>query len=121
MATPKPKATINKTIDGFYAAIEEFRKLHPNITPNAILAFLIVATEPGITVGEVQKRLMSASSSTVRALALLSSTHRGGMDGLNLIRYDDDIKDRRVKHLYLKANGERVWSTLKKLLDVKEV
>jgi DNA-binding MarR family transcriptional regulator len=123
MALPKAnKQLVSKQIDDLYLTLDEFRKVHPNMTPNAMMAFLTIATNPGISVREVQKKLIVPSSSAVRAVSLLSSTHRPGQGGggLDLIRYDDDITDRRVKHLYLKEKGERLWSTIKRILNVKE-
>lgn len=115
-----PKATISKPVDDVCLVLDEFRKLHPNITPNAMLAFFAIATTPGITVKEVQKKLIVPSSSAVRAVSLLATTHRGDDSfGLDLVRYDADIRDRRVKHLYLKEKGERVWVTVKRILNVK--
>ena len=102
----------------FIKVIEEFRKLSPSFNANAILAFILVASRPGITVGQVQEYLGLYSSTTVRLLAMMAEYHKKGEEGLGLIYSEEDIVDRRVKHLYLKPRGVKVWRTIADQLDI---
>lgn len=110
--------TISGEIKKLEQCIEEFRKLSPSINANAMLAFLLIASRPGITVGEVKDALGLYSSTTARVVGMLSEHHRGGEPGLDLIEHEEDIKDRRVKHLYLKPKGMRLWNAIKKVLNI---
>lgn len=92
--------------------IEEFRKIHPSINGNAILAFITIATHPNITVGKVQEALGLNSSTTARQVGRLSEWHRGGDRGLNLISSKEDFRDRRTKLLNLKPRGKRLWTAV---------
>ncbi len=114
----QPTKLIHRNLDALVSVIEEFRKLSPSMTANSILAFITIAANPGITVKEVQNTLGLQSSSAVRSIAMLSATHRGGIEGLDLIQYREDNYDRRVKHLYLRPSGERIWNTIKKEMGI---
>lgn len=100
--------------------LDEFRKLSLSINANSILAFLIIATKPGITVSEVQKALGMQAGSTTKAVGMLSEYHRGGKKGLNLILSHEDAYDRRVRHLFLKPRGEDLWNAIVDILTNRD-
>lgn len=121
MAKPpkdEPGRVVSRTINNAMAMIEEFRKVEPSITANAILAFMFICIEPGITGVELQRKMGLNNSTVVRVVASLSSHHRGGKDGHDLIRYKEDYIDRRVKHLHLTPHGEYLWKRVCKALEV---
>ena len=113
-----PKPIVNKTITSTMNMLEEFRKVDSSITANAITAFIHIATNQGITGVELQKKMGLNNSTVVRIVASMSSHHRGGKDGYDLIRYKEDFLDRRVKHLFLTPRGDFLWQHLTKALGV---
>ena len=111
--------TVNRTINNSMSMIDEFRKVEHSMTANAMIAFLTIATDPGVTVSELQRRLGMNNSTIARVVASLSSHHRGGKDGFDLIMYKEDYIDRRVKHLHLTPRGQFLWKSICKALEVK--
>lgn len=116
---PNTDRVVNRTINNAMGMIDEFRKVEPSMTANALLAFLTICIEPGITVSDLQRRLSLNNSTVVRVVASLSSHHRGGKEGFDLIKYKEDYIDRRVKHLHLTAQGQHLWNSVCKALEVK--
>ena len=108
-----------KSLGMVMLTLEEMRKLNTSMTINVALVFLLVASEPGITAKEIERRLNMGSSAAVRVVAALQEYHRQGSEGLNLVRFKTDVMDRRVKHLYLTPQGERVWTTVKRILEIE--
>ncbi len=92
--------------------MEELRQLDPHCGTNMVISFLKVATEPDISVGEVQKFLGMPPTSTARSLARLLPFHKKGLKGLDLIDSRPDVMDRRVKRLHLTPKGERLWRSM---------
>lgn len=118
MKTARPTTT--KSLGQVMLTLEEMRKLNTSMTVNVALVFLLVASEPGITAGEIQRRLSMASSVATRVIGALQEYHRQGSEGLDLVRFKTDVIDRRVKHLYLTPKGERVWNSVKRILEIAE-
>jgi DNA-binding MarR family transcriptional regulator len=113
------RRTTTKSLGQVMLTLEEMRKLNTSMTVNVALVFLLVAAEPGITAMDIQKRLNMGSSAATRVVAALQETHRHGSEGLNLVRFKPDLFDRRVKHLYLTPQGERVWTSVKRILEIE--
>jgi hypothetical protein len=119
-AEPVSAPVISKNLDKTMAVIEELRRVHSSINSNAIVAFLVIASNPGITVQKVQEKLGQDINGTSRSTALLMKWHRAGQPGLDLVYAREDVFDRRVRHLLLNPNGQRVWNSIKRILEIKE-
>ena len=101
--------------DRFIAVLQLLKPLSIHCTVNTAIAFLTVATRPGVTVGDVQRILGLQPTSTSRALSLLYRQARGipGLDLVTSIGSDDDL---RVKHLFLTPKGSALWARITKHL-----
>ena len=88
----------------------------PHCGSNTIIAFIYVAIEPGITIGQVQKHIGLPPTATARAIGILMRRTRGE-EGLNLIESRPDAIDGRVKHLHLTQRGERIWKDMQRHLE----
>lgn len=116
---PQKKQIVSRELGCLMLCVEEIRKVFPSMTANSFQAFLIVATEPGLKVGEIGHRLALGSSATVRVLASLSPHHRGGKEGLGLLDYETDIRDRRVRYVSLSHSGQRVFNSIRRIMEAK--
>lgn len=106
----------NKTSRRFVGFVDEFRKLRQDINASQIVIFLLVAGKDGITMKELE-RLSGMSNSTVsRTILYLSEVFKAGEPGLDLVEAREDINDRRIKRVYLKPRGRKVYDSLVSLL-----
>lgn len=95
--------------------LDEMKKIAPHATLNSAQCFLVIATNPGWTSGEVQKFLGLPTTSTSRALSTLYKQARG-KPGMDLVRMETDAIDTRIKHLYLNQRGLLIWRGIRKNL-----
>lgn len=84
---------------------------------STIAAFLIVATNPGISSSELFQRLGLPSKAASRAVSALLPQHRGGREGLGLAIAEEDPQDRRKRLYRLSEQGEAVWAAIKEVLE----
>ncbi|RCX07060.1 DNA-binding MarR family transcriptional regulator [Marinomonas foliarum] len=96
----------------FCESIKVIRVMYPEMTLNALHAFLISALEEGVTMADMAHRANFSQSSSSRNTALLSAHHRYGRAGLDLIRATEDPRERRRKLVHLTAKGRRLVSLL---------
>lgn len=92
--------------------LEEFRQLEPDLPSQVIHAFLAAAANPGLSIRELQDRLGMTSASASRCFAFLSDQHRLGKEGLDLIRYEGDSANLRIKRVFLTTKGQRLVDRL---------
>jgi DNA-binding MarR family transcriptional regulator len=96
--------------------IDEFRKLNPEMQAQQIVTFLTIAAKPLLTVSELGQSVGQSTSAVSRNVAALGKTHRGGKPGLDLVIYEDDVADRRLKRIRLNPQGLRIMATLEALI-----
>ena len=99
-----------------YLAIEEMRKLDPEMQAHTINIFLTVCTLPNITMKDLGIRLGVSQATMSRNVAALSKVHRLNRPGLDLIEATEDPLERRRKIVNLTPKGERVKQALLKVL-----
>jgi DNA-binding MarR family transcriptional regulator len=95
--------------------LQLMKPLSQSCTLNTAIAFLTVASKPGVTVGDVQRALGLKPTSTCRALSILYERSRG-IEGLNLVESQISLFDGRVKHLRLTKQGELLWQRIARIL-----
>ena len=88
-----------------------FQARVPDSTCNQLEAFLVVAREPGLRVGEVNRRLGVGTSSTCRAISSLLERARG-REGYGLLLKVPDPEDGRVQRLYLTKAGTKLLAAM---------
>lgn len=97
-------------------ALNTFQSVVPKAALNHLTVFLTVATEPGITVGEVNQTLGMPPTSTARALSVMFKKARK-KPGFDLIETRPDFEDGRIKHCHLTPKGERLWNNMRRILE----
>jgi len=106
-------------IGRFSRAVEEFRKIDPEIQAQTILTFVLTMQSSGkLTVKDIATKLGIAQSSASRNVAALSKIHRKGRPGHDLIRAMENPMDRREKFVELTPKGIRVAATIDEILTV---
>ena len=106
----------HKRIGRMIWALNAFGNVVPRAHVTHYVVFLTVATEPGITVGEVNQSIGLPPTSTARALSVMFKKARG-RPGLDLIETRPDAKDGRIKHCYLTPKGERLWNQIRRIIE----
>jgi DNA-binding MarR family transcriptional regulator len=95
-----------------FLAIEEFRRLDPEMPTQLVSTFLSVALKPGILASEVAEQIGTTLSSTSRHARDLSDFVHKGKPGYGLIEQRGDPTDRRRRQLHLTIKGQRFVSVL---------
>jgi DNA-binding MarR family transcriptional regulator len=99
-------------------AIGEFRTVYPDVTATTIEVFLVIAANPGISSGDILKKVSGVSQSAIsRHIATLGEYNWKGGEGLKLIEAMDDPNDRRIRVSYLTATGKAMAMRLARILD----
>ncbi|PLP55568.1 MarR family transcriptional regulator [Mesorhizobium loti] len=106
----------NKEARRLLSFIEEFRKLSPNIQAGQIVIFLHIASKPGISLKELERRTGLSSTAVSRNVLALSEWVKKDVPGHNLVETYDDLDDRRNKLVKLKVAGNRIYDTLLNLV-----
>lgn len=96
-------------------ALEEFRKLDPEMPVQTVLTFLNVAAKEGLSGTELAARVDLSSSSISRNITAFAQVNRFKKPGYDLLDYrEDTLGDARRKVVTLNARGrtflERVLS-----------
>jgi DNA-binding MarR family transcriptional regulator len=118
--SPDTTAIHGETPDGIHLlmrVLEEFRKLDPDLPIQYALSFLTLATNEGLSLGELATRLGIAQSSASRNVAALSAWHSFGKPGLDLVEAREDPRERRRKLVTLTSKGHALVETLRDILD----
>lgn len=113
-ATPPAGSTAARRV---LRAIEELRKIDPDMQAQTVAVFFLIAAQPEITAREIQDYFGFASSSATRNVAILTDVGaRSGNPGLNLVVATPSINDRRIKHLSLSHKGRMVLRSIERLM-----
>ncbi|MFD2261621.1 MarR family winged helix-turn-helix transcriptional regulator [Lacibacterium aquatile] len=97
--------------------LEEFRKLDPDLPIQYALSFLTLASNEGLSLGELASRLDIAQSSASRNVAALSAWHSFGKPGLDLVEAKEDPRERRRKLVTLTPKGHELIERLRDILS----
>ena len=88
--------------DTFSESKAVLNKYSLGIAHNKVLH--ILSTYKGITIGELLNKLQITKQSLNRILRDLIK--------INVIRFEKDLKDTRVKHVYLNEKGEKIFDEI---------
>lgn len=105
------------TLISFYRAIEEMRKLDPELPLQTVAVFVAVALKPGITMKDLGPLVGLSQASISRNVAALAKTHRLDKPGLDLLIAREDPVERRRKIVELTPKGRGVLSALLAALE----
>jgi DNA-binding MarR family transcriptional regulator len=100
-----------------WQAIEEFRKLDPEIPTQTVNTFLYAALHEGCTMRDLATALGVAQSTMSRNVSALSKVHRSGRPGLDLVRRDPDPYERRRVVVTLTPRGKKFLTGLLSILE----
>lgn len=81
------------------------------------VVFCWVASHDGCLQADLPKALSMTSASVSRCLDWLSAEHRLGKPGLNLIRKERDLIDRKRWRVWLTAKGEQFRRLIERQLE----
>lgn len=119
--SPLKDQSERRSVNGLISAMEEFRKLDPDMQISTALTFLYTATtqekENGVSVKEVGEMLGATSSTASRNVALMC--HYGGK-GHGLLVANEDMTARNRKMLEVTPKGVRVLQTITKFVKGAE-
>jgi len=113
----QPGASSRDEIAILMRILEEFRKLDPDLPIQYALSFLTLASNEGLSLGELATRLGIAQSSASRNVAALSEWHSFGKPGLDLVEAKEDPRERRRKLVTLTPKGHALVATLREILS----
>lgn len=96
---------------GFIHGMDSQKKM----TTNEISCFLIVANNPGWTLGEVGVATHLNHASISRVMQMLCNPGRGEKSGYGLLETYADKKDGRIKRVRLTRRGQSLADKLERL------
>lgn len=106
------KAGNGLTIHAFMSAVDELRKLDPELQLQTVKVFLLVAEQPGILQGDIANLANISQGGSSRNVHALGKRHRKGKPGLGLIAQRSDDEDIRRVRLYLTDRGRALLDRL---------
>lgn len=106
-----------KALNKLLLVIEEFRIIDPQLPQQMAAVLIYVCGHNGCSVKDIENGLGMSQSSASRNAAALSSTHRSGKNGFELIQEQTDFEDARRKLLFLTPQGKRIAETLSHLME----
>lgn len=104
------------SMESFYRAFEELRKVKPLGPASHLQVFLEVALEEGRTVSELAKSANVSMAAASRVLDELSAKGRNGKPGKNLIECYEGGVDARTKCHSLTSEGRAVISSVCRIM-----
>lgn len=105
-----------EALDPLVRVLEELRTLDPDLPIQYALSFLTIAQNEGLSIRDLSERLGIAQSSASRNVAALSRWHSFGKEGLDLVRAEEDPRERRRKIVTLTEKGRDMAGRLADLL-----
>lgn len=108
-----------KALYKLYKAIEEIRKIDPEMQAHTINIFLIVCITPNVTMKALGERLGVANATMSRNIAALGKTHRLNRPGYDLCVAEEDPVERRRKVVNLTAKGKRVRDAVLEIMEAE--
>lgn len=105
-----------KSLWKIYRAVEELRKIDPEMQAHTINIFLVVCMNPGITMKDLGQQLGVSQATMSRNIAALGKVHRLNRPGLDLVEAQEDPAERRRKIVNLTPKGKRIKDALEKII-----
>jgi DNA-binding MarR family transcriptional regulator len=105
-----------RTLWQAFKALEEFRKLDPEIPTQTVNTFLYVASHEGCTMKDIADALGVAQSTMSRNIAALDKINRHHQPGFDLVRAVEDPSERRRKIVTLTPRGRQLKARLNEQL-----
>lgn len=99
------------------AALEEVRKVDPEMPVQYLAALLLVYQNPGMSHRDLVSVLRFTSSAAARFAARMSERQSFSVPGLNLIVNETDPYDRRGRQMYLTPRGVRLMKAVEAVLS----
>lgn len=104
------------------SVVERFREQNPNMQAQMMLIFLLIGTNPGITLKKLEQMTGEKDAIVVRNVQALSSEGYKKRDGertpgLGLVQTEEEANDRRAKVAYLTPAGRGVFKEFKRILE----
>jgi len=103
-------------LDRLIEVLETFRALDPDMPIQYALSFLTLARHEGLSMRELADRLGIAQSSASRNVAALSEWQSFRRPGHDLVRAEEDPRERRRKIVRLTAKGRALADRLAALV-----
>ena len=100
-----------------YRAVEEFRRLDPDLPSQTVNTFLYIATHDDPTMKQIADALGVAQSTMSRNVSALSKIHRLRKPGLDLVKATEDPYERRRKIVTLTPRGRQLRDRLLAVLS----
>ncbi|MDR7145558.1 helix-turn-helix domain-containing protein [Rhizobium sp. BE258] len=104
------QAARNTDLRAALKLMETFRHLRSDMPMQTASAFLLIGLNPGISQGELLRKLGTSQASVSRSVLALGEVDRHGKPGLDLIR--QVAQDGRLSVLYLNFSGEALLMKL---------
>lgn len=100
-----------------FRAVEEMRKIDPEMQAHTINIFLMVCMRPGITMKDLGNSLGVAQATMSRNIAALGKGHHLHRPGYDLLVAEEDPVERCRKIVNLTPRGKRVKEALAEILN----
>ncbi|MEQ8964530.1 MAG: winged helix DNA-binding protein [Azospirillaceae bacterium] len=113
---PAPEGEDDVALDRLIEVLETFRALDPDMPIQYALSFLTLARHEGLSMRELSDRLGIAQSSASRNVAALSEWQSFRRPGHDLVRAEEDPRERRRKIVRLTAKGRALADRLAALI-----
>jgi len=115
---PDPaQETTEVALERLIEVLETFRALDPDMPIQYALSFLTLARHEGMSLRELSDRLGIAQSSASRNVAALSEWQAFRRPGHDLVRAEEDPRERRRKVVRLTAKGRTLADRLAGLVS----
>ena len=111
----------DKTLQRLIRAIEEFRKLDPEMPVQTVLAFLYTVQlsdqSGGVSIKDIGAALGVSSAAASRNVSKLTEHGVKSAGGHGLLKTEEDPMYRVRKRIALTPKGRRVLQTLKEIVE----
>jgi DNA-binding MarR family transcriptional regulator len=106
-----------KALYKLYRAVEEARKIDPEMQAHTFNIFLTVCINPNVTMKDLGERLGLSQATMSRNIAALGKVHRLNRPGYDLCVAEEDPVERRRKVVNLTPKGKRVRDALVEIME----
>lgn len=106
-----------KALHKLYRAVEEARKIDPEMQAHTLNIFLVVCMHPNVTMKDLGERLGVSQATMSRNIAALGKVHRLNRPGYDLCIAEEDPVERRRKVVNLTPKGKRVRDALVEIME----
>jgi DNA-binding MarR family transcriptional regulator len=105
------------TLKGMLAAIEAFRAIRPTMPLQYVVAFLLVAMEEGLGIGDYAKRAGVSMSVMSRHILDIGDRNRHMEEGFGLVTSKQSPMELRKNEVYLTPKGRTLMHQIVRQLN----